>query len=437
MMKKTYKIFMEVLAAAAVFSCTSKISPVFEDSSANRIEAMEEELDDVLRSSPNGWIMEYYPSSGQYYGGYNVLMSFTDGGNVKVASEASGVGKTAGSTYSIYQSSGCILSFDTYNEVMHFFSDPETSNGGGAGYGYEGDFEFNVLSLSEDEIIVKGRKSGSVMKMTPMPISMTWDEYLKGIKKEESAISDYDRLRYQTEDARYDIRISGRSFNVYSEVDGEQVVTSYPFIVNLMGISFYRPVVLGDEKIDGLIFSPDMGDGGAFIPVNDGAEGYFVPTYPSITDYLTSKNWFFAYSGFSDYGKRLWDKAAAALKTAGDDIVYCYLGNVSNIYGDFYAFNFICTKSSAKGYLAFDVNVKGEDRVSLRFSREGSAIGKEYYTDYSFNAIITPLGNEKERTFSLTVDDVKDPQWIKFTDEEEPENWFTVYRSSVYYPLAN
>ena len=47
------------------------------------------------------------------------------------------------------------------------------------------------------------------------------------------------------------------------------------------------------------------------------------------------------------------------------------------------------------------------------------------------------MGNGKKRTFTLTVDGIKNPQWIKFTDEEDKENYFTVYRSTQYYPLNN
>lgn len=436
------KHISEYLLAVAVAvltaqSCVSKIDPIFDDSSANRAEAMAERLNETLTSSPNGWLLEYYPSSGQYYGGFNVFLSFSEGNKVKAGSEIAGTGKTATSTYTIYQSAGCVLSLDTYNEVMHYFADPESSAGQGAGYGYEGDFEFNVLDLQDDRITLKGRKTGSRMTMTPMPVSMSWDDYITAVKEEEQALARYSRVRYQTADAKFDGRLNERSLDVFSEVDGEQVTTTYPFIVNLMGVTFYEPVQLGEDRIEGLVYSPDMGDDGAFIPVNDGAEGYFVPTYPTITDYLMDKNWFFTYSGFSDYGKKLWDKAAEALKADGDDITYCYLGNISNYYGDFYAFNFFCTKSGGRGYLAFDYEIKGEDKISLKFSQEGSQTGKDYYVNYYFNYLLTPLGNDRKRTFTLTVDDIRNPQWIKFTDDDDKANYFTVYRATQYYPLSN
>ena len=129
----TEYLLSAALAALMAQACVSKINPIFDESSANRAEALAEKLNETLTSCPNGWLLEYYPSSGQYYGGFNVLLSFTEGNKVKAGSEVAGPGKTATSTYTIYQSAGCVLAFDTYNEVIHYFADPETSGGDGAG----------------------------------------------------------------------------------------------------------------------------------------------------------------------------------------------------------------------------------------------------------------------------------------------------------------
>ena len=102
-----------VLAVMTAQSCVSKIDPIFDESSANRVEALAERLNETLTGAPNGWLLEYYPSSGQYYGGFNVFLSFSEGNKVKVGSEVAGKGKTATSTYSIYQSAGCVLTLDT------------------------------------------------------------------------------------------------------------------------------------------------------------------------------------------------------------------------------------------------------------------------------------------------------------------------------------
>src|SRR5574344_555254 len=131
-------------------SCTPEVSDVFNDSSANRIANTLKEDKAILQSAENGWIMKYYPSSTQMYGGYNVLVKFTSDGKATVASEIYGGSKTATSNYSIEQSAGPVLTFNEYNEVMHFFSNPVNPlDIGNKGKGMQGDFEFTIRARSE------------------------------------------------------------------------------------------------------------------------------------------------------------------------------------------------------------------------------------------------------------------------------------------------
>ncbi|MDE6306810.1 MAG: DUF4302 domain-containing protein, partial [Muribaculaceae bacterium] len=144
--------YIAALALMAGFgSCSNDVESVFPESSANRIDAALADVQDVLIGPANGWLMEYYPGSAQLFGGFNVLMQFSFDGHVTVASESAKEGETATSTYTLKQSAGAVLSFDTYNSVFHYYSDPDAPGGGSAGYGMEGDFEFLIISVSPDE----------------------------------------------------------------------------------------------------------------------------------------------------------------------------------------------------------------------------------------------------------------------------------------------
>ena len=84
--------------------------------------------------------MGHFPEANQAFGGYNVLLKFGTDGKVTVASELYGASQTATSLFSVKQSAGIVLSFDTYNTIFHLFSDPADPTGaGGKGYGLEGD----------------------------------------------------------------------------------------------------------------------------------------------------------------------------------------------------------------------------------------------------------------------------------------------------------
>ena len=222
-MKLTHYI-LSILATGLLFSCAPKIDPIFDDTSANRIEEEIETVQEILLSSPNGWLMEYYPSSTQSYGGFNVLLNFQPGYRVTVASETAGADKTAVSTYTLKQSAGCVLSFDTYNEILHFFSDPSNNQGMGEGYGLEGDFEFTILQADEQIIRLKGKKSGSYMTMTPMSTGLKWSDYLKDIKQKDKEFSEYYRLLYQDEEQSLETRLTGHTLCIYRK-KGEETIT--------------------------------------------------------------------------------------------------------------------------------------------------------------------------------------------------------------------
>ena len=57
-MKLTHYI-LSILATGLLFSCAPKIDPIFDDTSANRIEEEIETVQEILLSSPNGWLMDW------------------------------------------------------------------------------------------------------------------------------------------------------------------------------------------------------------------------------------------------------------------------------------------------------------------------------------------------------------------------------------------
>ena len=73
-MKKIFNLLFISLAVALYSSCTPEEENLFNDSSANRIEATLKADKEVLTSAKNGWLMEYYPSANLTYGGYNILV---------------------------------------------------------------------------------------------------------------------------------------------------------------------------------------------------------------------------------------------------------------------------------------------------------------------------------------------------------------------------
>ena len=110
-----------MVTATMLASCTKEQEDFFSDSSANRADATIAADKKVLTSAANGWLMKLYPDAQQSYGGYNVIVRFTEDGKAEVRGEY--LGEICTSLYSITQSAGIVLTFDTFNEEFHLFSD--------------------------------------------------------------------------------------------------------------------------------------------------------------------------------------------------------------------------------------------------------------------------------------------------------------------------
>ncbi len=241
-----------VLAALPLLfaSCLKEDEDLFDESASARVERIQTETERILNVAPNGWQMKYYPSSSQRYGGITLFMKF-DKGEVTVASEHGEAGQTARSLYSYDADAGATLNFDTYNELFHCYSEPN-SGVGEVNTGMDGDAEFVIASYSADEVVLKGKRTGNIIRMTPLPEGKSWSELMK---EYTDAVAEMERV------LSYSLWINGTTYEMYRDEDvnypsrhfcivasdGQIVEASY--IYTQTGIEFYRPVT-----VDGMIF---------------------------------------------------------------------------------------------------------------------------------------------------------------------------------------
>lgn len=433
-MRKYIFLWVAVLLAA-LSACSPSEDETFGELPSRRMQKVVTHVDSILVSPTNGWLMQYYPSSTQSYGGYNVLAKFSTDGTVTMASETAGADVTATSEYDVTQSSGCVLTFDTYNNAFHAFSTPDESQGAGLGYGYQGDFEFVVMSATPDEIVLKGRKTGAYAVMKPITPAISWDAYLSAIKNESDFIGNYYRLQYHLGDSIYEARMSNRHVTVYRMTGNRawEVEQNIPFVVTMTGLHFYKPLQMDSVSIDGLMFDPLKGDEGAWVATNND-RAIFYPSYPPLNELILTSTWYFTCKDMSEEARNWWLPAKEAMDTAGDRLLNASITWTENIYTDDLTFFFRCSQHEY-GYLTLDYDLIGDSQISLQFGKEGSQVGSLHYKDMHFNSILSMLGNEKKRTFTLRADNPKNPQEITFTDNSDSDNWFTLHRSPVYYPF--
>lgn len=272
MKNKLYYFLMAMLLVAA---CTPEVDDVFDQSASQRIDAVIAHDKEVLCGAANGWVMQYYPSSTRTYGGYTMLVSFSKEGKANVSCDLFAQGKVVSSLYEVKQSMGAMLTFDTYNEVFHFFAEPSNKWGiGDTGKGMEGDYEFAILECTPDKVVLKGKKTGNKMIMTPIPAGTSWSTYL-GLVKDITAQA-YPAVYdvYVDGNVKYSVTQKHHTF-ILENVDGSQ--QSLPFAYTTEGIRFYEPVSIGLHKVQELAWNDaqqTFGDGNVQIKAQALPEGY-------------------------------------------------------------------------------------------------------------------------------------------------------------------
>ena len=246
-MKNILYTLVGMMTFCAFTGCSPEVDDVFNMSASQRIEeAIANDLS-VLRGAENGWVMQYYPSSTRTYGGYILLLSFADDGTARVSCDLFAKDKVATSQYEVKQSMGAMLTFDTYNEVFHFFSNPKHDWGWGEnGYGMEGDYEFSILECTPEKVVLQGKKTGNEMVMTPVPAGTSWEDYLASVKTvaAEAYPAVYDV--YMGSSLKYNITQKHHKF-VLENADGSS--RDLPFAYTPHGIRFYEPVSIGTQKV--------------------------------------------------------------------------------------------------------------------------------------------------------------------------------------------
>ena len=166
-MKAKYLLLIGLFAATMV-ACSRDEESLFDKSAAERAQEAIETAFDVLTSNEAGWEVAYFPNLETSSKGYNMVWKFNANGKVSATAKNSTttmnkIMTDSASTWAVKSDYGPILTFDTYNDVIHAFSDPQNN-----GAGLLGDYEFLILKATPEVVILKGKKHSAYSVMRPM-----------------------------------------------------------------------------------------------------------------------------------------------------------------------------------------------------------------------------------------------------------------------------
>lgn len=446
-MKKIIFFALALLMGVTLTSCVSEVDDIFPESSANRIQAQLDYDREILTSAPNGWVMEYFGSPTENsFGGVNLLMKFNEDSTVTVASEkATDPYRTVTSHFKLEQSAGDILSFDEYNELVHYFSDPSAlEEGWTPGYGFEGDLEFRILKASTDSIILKGKKHGARVIMTPVSneYAGNWEGYLAKVKEveEEMIFSSY-TLFVGTDVV--EVSPKNRSFIFSYQEYNEEIDTledkakQICYIVTPQGVKLYQNFDYSDYSISGFKYVENSDTYESF----QSSDVVLAPEFPSLATQFTNKTnvWWITRENLSDPLKAEWDIADAGMTKLDETFRYVNLETKNNHFG-LYIRNYNTKKksnvsTSDAGMVWFDVTAIAEDKVKIVFQdvrkkNTDCDDGGSFYLNpkkvKDFDHAVYTLGTKEGKIFTLTTDRLKKPSYIILTEDANPNNTIKV-----------
>ena len=243
---KIYKLtcLTFVFAACVLQSCNTNDDELFDKPASQRMDAYLSHAKEVLSSSENGWVFDYYPHKERKIGGCTYVVKFKDD---KVDAQLEfAPGKVLKSTYAMVVGNGPILSFDTYNKFLHIFATPNAK----LYEGYNGDFEFVIDSIGQDVIKVHGNRCMNVMYLRRLKEKAS--DYLQKVSTISSNFllsSTEGTIGNKSAELDFDTNLRQVSFTV----DGKPVASSaYNFTDK--GIRLYMPIVVNGVTINELSY---------------------------------------------------------------------------------------------------------------------------------------------------------------------------------------
>lgn len=163
------------LMVATLPSCLKDDKANFSGSPAARLDEAVRVNKQILESAPNGWSLGYYAGRNYSGPGFTLTLKFKDG-KAYIMGDNKDATTVGVSEYDVVKDQGVVLTFPTYNSVIHELA------GASQGYpeGLQGDYEFAILEANANFIRLRGKKWKNEMILTPIK-GQTQEEFIQKV----------------------------------------------------------------------------------------------------------------------------------------------------------------------------------------------------------------------------------------------------------------
>lgn len=263
-MKAKY-IFIGIALASVMCACNRDEASLFEQSAAERAQTALNTAMDVLTAPENGWEMLYFANPDSR--GYNIIVTFDKNGKVTATTKnvmieyADGNGTkkellvrnapanaivTDSSTWEVINDYGPIMTFNTYNNVLHAWADPRDN-----GDALLGDYEFLILKAEQNYVKLKSKKHSAYCYLYPLKAGVTDAQYFQEVEDMQSNVfanSNVLRLHFGGKEHM----LHKGSTGIFSLTDAGKMPDTeeediYPFATRQNGIHLMVPFLTSED----------------------------------------------------------------------------------------------------------------------------------------------------------------------------------------------
>jgi hypothetical protein len=440
------KITIILFAVSIVFvSCRFEEDDLFEDSAANRLTQSQKTYTEALCKAPNGWVMDYFPNIDNEYAishptvdlsGRTLLVKFEDGAAYFAAKNdlTNNRFERDTCTFQVIADNGPVLSFNSYGTkgLLHRFADPgpyPTSEE--LGMGYWGDYEFMVLSATDDIIKLKGKKRGVYIDLHRLPDNQDWEGYFQLLAEQNNimfapnvtiALCKSDNILYTLSKG------TSHTFDVVP-FGGDPIseTTKRPFIVTDYGIHLAQGFEIEKNvKVQNFNISTDKNE---LVCTDNGAENVKIVALPPVNVFMNIIN-ANKYMIFKHTDDNMGLPVKSAFEVVNNKVIektriLSYIGFVNNRnWGISLSINTKKGTSTIEGFLGFDISIISGNEVSLifkGFSGNYDNNGKTYYDTYAVSDFVSLI--EGDYTLSLQGYTLSSTT-VRFVSKNDSNKWF-------------
>lgn len=419
-MKNIYLTFI-LLGILLLSGCKNEETDIFGASPAERMNKAINDNYELLSGANNGWAMEYFANSES--AGYNLLVKFNKSGSAIIASKSELTKnmdyEQDSCLYEIIGDNGPVLTFNTYSNVLHRFSNPIEPDG----YGLQGDYEFVIMKSENDRIILRGKKYAAIIVLTKLAENTSWKTYIQDIENLNSTLFSNKAPKLSLTIGKSVYRFSNGLSHIFTVVKEGPTANAIdiPFIVNSQGIRFQTV-----QEFEGLKFQTFTlnSDKSALVSVEN--PEYKLSGPADLGSYFMGNviNWEFVSNELSADIASLYNTILQSCNekyNAQDVQIAIKYSTIRKTFVLMLSF----TEGGVKkeGNLDLTITSNGKNALNILNKGTGDANGlffKTEITGYHQLASVISSG------FSLSTNALINPQKIKLTKSNDSNTWFTL-----------